>query len=334
MSDPKLIPSLISGGLNAIGNIGQGFINQQMQRETNAMQVNLANTAMQRRARDLQKAGINPLMAGKIGGAETPTLQSPQMSGMGEAGRALGDIPANSLKLQEQQMRIQQITAETEKTKADKDAAIAKALYDRTQADLAPGLAQSTIGLNTQKVSESESAIKLQEQHGKLAEAQKAESEARTLTENMKRDPNMRMAIAQATSAEWKAKADQYLPTIEKAKSMNASAEAAWAQATSEAKAKQANALAQIAVNDLVKSGQLVDNEIAKERAKFAILTSKSGQEALALQLAQATYGANVARPYVDTILKGLQAASIGKDLIMPSASTGMSNQMYKAWGW
>lgn len=135
MSDPFLIPSIISGGLNALGSLAQGGLNYQSQRENKDLQIQLANTAIQRRMEDLKKAGINPLLAGKIGGAETPTLQAPQMTGIDKAVSEMTPtaISGRSMQLQQQQMQINQTQAETQRIQAEKDKAIADALLTKTQ---------------------------------------------------------------------------------------------------------------------------------------------------------------------------------------------------------
>lgn len=134
MSDPFLIPALISGGINAGAQLLQGGINMNEQQKNRDLQVELANTAIQRRQADLAAAGINPLMAGRIGGADTPTVQAPQMTGITEAANELtpNAIQSKSYQMQQQQMTIQQTQAETERINAEKEKALADAALTTT----------------------------------------------------------------------------------------------------------------------------------------------------------------------------------------------------------
>ena len=223
-------------------------------------------------------------------------------------------------------MRISQIQAETKLKEEQKNQAMAEAL-----AAIAEGkLADTRADIESQKTA---GELKLWGQQGSLFGQQEAESKARTLTENMSRDPKIRLLTAQATSSEWQAKADQYLPSIESAKSAIENARAIYAKALNKAQADQAIAMARIMTNDMVKSGAVLDTEIDKAKTELATLTSKSGQEVIAQNLAQATYGANVAQKYVDVAYRAIQGVSLIKDFFTGKGANGF-NELFKNWSW
>lgn len=124
-----MLGELITGAANLIGGIFGANATAdaadkaaKIQRETNAMTLNLANTAHQREVRDLKAAGLNPLLSGTGGqGASTPTLQAPTQGAEGHAkagaqiSNAIQTLPAAIMQYMTGQQQI-----EMQKANADK----------------------------------------------------------------------------------------------------------------------------------------------------------------------------------------------------------------------
>lgn len=71
--------SLVAGGLNYHGTKSQNRANTRLAREQMSFQREMSNTAYQRAVKDMEQAGINPILAYSQGGASTPGGASAQM---------------------------------------------------------------------------------------------------------------------------------------------------------------------------------------------------------------------------------------------------------------
>ena len=176
MSDPILIPTILSAAISGAGSLAQGAINWFSEEKNRQMQIDLANTKYQRGMEDLRKANINPLMAGRLGGADTPTLQAPQMTGIEQAANEITPLTMSKkqYQIEQQHMQIQQTEAETKRINAEKDKALADAALTNT----------------TNKWFEPRVKQEMQ-----LQEAQEKEALAKTATEDALRIPRIHQII-------------------------------------------------------------------------------------------------------------------------------------------
>jgi hypothetical protein len=113
-------------GFGAVLDFGGGLIRNQSEKKeakrNRAFQAELSNTAYQRAMADMKQAGLNPILAGKLGGASTP-------------GGSKANI-GNSFEGAAQKIQTSKLTkALVDKAQAEADSASAKALMDKQDAD-------------------------------------------------------------------------------------------------------------------------------------------------------------------------------------------------------
>jgi hypothetical protein len=86
-----------------------------------AFQREMSNTAYQRGMTDMQKAGLNPILAGKMGGASTPGGATYQAQNVGQAGQQafanVANVMASTAKLRAETAQIKEKTQITKETK-------------------------------------------------------------------------------------------------------------------------------------------------------------------------------------------------------------------------
>ena len=122
----KFIDSPIGGfATGGIGGIIQGMGDYKSAQKQMKFQSQMSNTAVQRQMADMRKAGINPILAAKYGGASTPSGASYSLPNIGAAA-VEGYKSASSAK----QMRSQAKVSEEQAKNLMQDREIKKVLHD------------------------------------------------------------------------------------------------------------------------------------------------------------------------------------------------------------
>lgn len=112
-----MIPALIAGAAGLLGGVIANRSSARQAEKQMDFQEEMSNTSYQRAVEDMRKAGINPMLSAKVGGASTPP----------GAAAHVQDLGAAAVSSAQSGVGMQQALASVDKTKADTRLADAQA---------------------------------------------------------------------------------------------------------------------------------------------------------------------------------------------------------------
>jgi hypothetical protein len=118
----------IAGGVaSLIGNRQKGQINSLAAKDQRSWEEQISSTAYRRAMNDMKLAGLNPILAYKMGGATTPTGAAGTISGESVAGGMAAGVSAAKAKHEISNLKQTNINIDADTNKKDQEALAASA---------------------------------------------------------------------------------------------------------------------------------------------------------------------------------------------------------------